>query len=476
MGEEGDRSSVNIRSTGDVEVLRESLAAAERRAATLAELTALMSEGRDSLALAQRAVELTARATRAAGAFVYLWDRDEERLVLRVATDGWQQGHLGKIKLRIGEGVTGWVALMRQAVVLGKDPQKDPRYKDFPELREGSFRSMVAIPIVAPGEDVLGVFTLYALKKNAFDSSDVSLASEVGGLLASGLVQSETLTQLRVQSAAAQFLRDLPEDSWGSLESCLHAMASQCAVDLESDVCVIEVTTDSAHAQHGTYGMAISSSFREEHGGAWGTRPLDRSVLLETLTPLSMQRLRIPLGTSAPIGAVTCFRMKKFRADDEVLLEGIGAQIAAGALSLHGTERVRPVLDQLFTSTDVSTTESILHRYGWRYRTSCATVIRVQTNNAAELRTPDDERVRLALQDVLDTQGGESILLGTGGRYVALLEASEPGRRLALVSRLGDLGKQPGVRLTAGVGPVANDANELHRAIRHALHAFYWLS
>src|ERR1700685_758964 len=96
------------RASSDLATLRESLALEERRAATLAELTALMSAGRDPLALAQQSVELTARATRAAGAFVYLWDRDTERLVLQVGTEGWQSGQLGRIKLRMGEGITGW--------------------------------------------------------------------------------------------------------------------------------------------------------------------------------------------------------------------------------------------------------------------------------------------------------------------------------------------------------------------------------
>ncbi len=64
-----------------------------------------MNEGRDPLALAQRGVEVTARATRAAGAFVYLWDRDTDQLVLRAATAGFHQGHIGRVRRRMGEGV-----------------------------------------------------------------------------------------------------------------------------------------------------------------------------------------------------------------------------------------------------------------------------------------------------------------------------------------------------------------------------------
>lgn len=226
------------RASSDLATLRESLASAERRAATLAELTALMSEGRAPFARAQRSVELTARATRAAGAFVHLWDRDAERLVLQVATEGWQRSHLGRIQLRMGEGITGWTALMRQTVLIPKDHLKDPRSRPFPELRESSFKSMIAVPIVAPGEEVLGVFCLYAPAEDAFTGTDVNLATEVGSLLASGLIQAETVKQLRIQSAAARFLRDLPDEARGSLRQCLHSMAGQCAPHLEAGICM----------------------------------------------------------------------------------------------------------------------------------------------------------------------------------------------------------------------------------------------
>ena len=287
----------------DVDALRWALAASERRAATLAELAGLMSEGRDPLALAQRAVELTARATKSAGAYVYLWDRDDERLVLRVATEGWQRRHLGSIRLRLGEGITGWSALMRQSVLVAKDPADDPRFKPFPELRESTFKSMVAVPIVAPGEEVLGVFTLYAPSEDAFQSTDVSLATEVGTILASGLVQAETLAQLQVQSTVARFLHDLPEGAWTSLRQCLRAMAEHCAADLEAEVCSLEVTTDRTLTQGAVHVVATSEKFAEEHADIAKHAEKDKATLAQSMAPLNMARLRIPLGVLAPIGA-----------------------------------------------------------------------------------------------------------------------------------------------------------------------------
>lgn len=462
------------RASSDLATLRESLASAERRAATLAELTALMSEGRDPLALAQRSVELTARATRAAGAFVYLWDRETERLVLQVATEGWQRSHLGRIQLRMGEGITGWSALMRQAVVIPKDHLKDPRARPFPELRESSFKSMIAVPIMTPGEEILGVFSLYAPTEDAFTNTDVHLAAEVGSLLASGLIQAETVNELRIQSAAARFLRDLPDETWGSVQGCLHNMASQCALHLEADICMIELASDRAHPLGGPAVIVATQRFGDQHGVQIPGGGLDRSALARLLARVSMQRLRIPLAASAPIGAVTCYRPRQFTAEDELLLEAIGAQAAAGLLALAGTERVRPAMSELLSAPDQATTEQLLRRYGWQPQPAWATVLRVHPAASGEPRDLDHDRVRTALLEASAAGSRDFLLLGGQGQYLLLADGADPAEREPFIRRISELGRQPGMRLTAGIGPVATAPGETHAAIRHALVASQW--
>jgi len=456
----------------DLEALRRALAASERRAATLAELTALMSEGRDALALAQRAVELTARATKAAGAYVYLWDRDEELLTLRVATEGWQRRHVGSIRLRIGEGVTGWSALMRQPVLVSKDPFNDPRFKPFPELRESSFKSMVAVPIVAPGEEVLGVFSLYAPAEDAFRESDVSLATEVGSLLASGLVQAETLTKLQVQSTAARFLHDLPQDAWVSLERCLQAMAEICAADLDADLCALEVTTDRTVAHGLMHVAAMTDQFAQAHPDVASAGEQRKGALHQHVTPLNLARLRIPLGVSSPIGAVTVYRSRRFTAEDEVLLEAIGAQIAAGALSVIGAESLRPARDRLLAAPDADGTERLLLELGWKRRATTPVTIRLTP--MAPGSAPPGESVRAQLTEALSEPGRRVELLGDAGHYLILVETPDATARAGLAERLADFLQRPGYRAAAGVGPSAPTLKDMHRAIRQATLASQW--
>ncbi|MFC6239575.1 hypothetical protein ACFQGU_17020, partial [Longivirga aurantiaca] len=71
----------------DVEILHQALRDAERRGALFGELVEALNQSRDAVSLLQRSVEAVVRAIDASGAFVYLWDNEGGRFVLRSATE-----------------------------------------------------------------------------------------------------------------------------------------------------------------------------------------------------------------------------------------------------------------------------------------------------------------------------------------------------------------------------------------------------
>lgn len=455
----------------DVEKLRSLLVAAERRAKTLYELTALMNEGRNPLELAQRSVELTARATRADGSFIYLWNADLERLVLRVATEGWQKAFLGRIQLRIGEGITGWSALMRQTVVVNQAPLQDPRAIEFPELRESAFKSMIAVPILEPGGEVLGVFSLYAGHENAFTTpADINLASEVGALLASGLVQAETLGRLRTQSAVARFLADLPIDSYVSLERCLDVVAGRVAGHLEADVCVIELTENWGEAS-GRAAVVVDPAFADQHH--LDPDRLDRAELAELAQRDGLARLRIPLGAAHPAGALTCYRSRRFTAQDTDLAEAISAQAAAAITSLLGRDVVAPILDRLLEPADAESVERLLTGLGWRPGPTRIFAVRTHLSSPADITQA--RRIRAELRSFADEYPG-SIAVSGGQDDLLFISGSSLSRPpdAEFSARIASLCTRPGIHITAGSGPMARTASMLHPSLGHALTASRW--
>ena len=63
------------------------------------------------------------------------------------------------MKLRLGEGITGWVAQHREPVALAMNAWQDPRFKLFNDLPEDRFESFLSVPLITR-ERVVGVINL----------------------------------------------------------------------------------------------------------------------------------------------------------------------------------------------------------------------------------------------------------------------------------------------------------------------------
>src|SRR2546423_1537329 len=95
---------------------------------------------------------------------VYLYDKTRDELVLRAADES-AQGMIGKIRLKLGEGITGWVARERKHVAVVRDAPLDHRFKYFPEIHEEEYESMISVPLVNRNE-VLGVIKVADVRKH----------------------------------------------------------------------------------------------------------------------------------------------------------------------------------------------------------------------------------------------------------------------------------------------------------------------
>src|SRR3989338_7523601 len=73
-------------------------------------------------------VKIVTEVTCADSVFVYLFDDEKKNLVL-MASKVPHQKILGKINLKVGEGITGWVAKENKPVAIKKNAYKDSRFK-----------------------------------------------------------------------------------------------------------------------------------------------------------------------------------------------------------------------------------------------------------------------------------------------------------------------------------------------------------
>lgn len=440
------------------------------RADTLSELTQLMVEGQDPLVLAQRAVDLVARATDAAGAFVYLWDEQDQVLMLRVGTAGAQSPHVGSISLRLGEGVTGWSALAQQSVVLNRNIQQDPRFKSMPELQESKFNSMLAVPLVAPDGALLGVFSLYSYAEDAFMQESKMIAEEVGRLLASGLLYAETVEDLRRQSAAAHFLVQFPVNAATSVLHCARAAAQSVLRHMNSDGCVIEyfgrgTVTAPPIAMAVDRGEGNESLVRTTHSRA------SVSEFIETNFS-GYEKISVSFGLTTTSGVVTCYRRRRYSTRELDRLSAICSQLAALFEAVEMESVGSSQAARLLRSVGRETFGRIVNELGWTAAPTLPVLVRVK-----RLRFDSDAVSRRVSPYLQEFAGARSLVLTDGPLSLLLLDLSQATPEelsLRLERTLKDFDEQHGVTALAGVGPVAQDVNSLQSGLAGAEAALAW--
>lgn len=111
--------------------------------------------------------------------FVYVLE--DNQLVLRASKNPHPDviDHLG---LRIGQGITGWVAEHREPVSIGSGALRDPRFKSFKDLPEDSFEAFLSVPILARGR-LVGVINVQHRQPHDHTPWEVQTISTVGFLV-----------------------------------------------------------------------------------------------------------------------------------------------------------------------------------------------------------------------------------------------------------------------------------------------------
>src|SRR6202011_3057411 len=92
-------------------------------------------------------VGLTAQVTGCDACLVYLLDRDTDEIVLR-ASQVPHASALGTLRMKMGEGVTGWVAENKSVVALSSNAAADARFKLLPALIEDTYEAFLSVPLV----------------------------------------------------------------------------------------------------------------------------------------------------------------------------------------------------------------------------------------------------------------------------------------------------------------------------------------
>jgi uroporphyrinogen-III synthase len=87
-----------------------------------------------------RVVEFASALVKCDSCLIYILEGDE--LVLR-ASKNPHPDVVNRLKLRVGQGITGWVAEHREPVAIPEEAAHDPRFQFFHELPEDSYEAFL---------------------------------------------------------------------------------------------------------------------------------------------------------------------------------------------------------------------------------------------------------------------------------------------------------------------------------------------
>jgi uroporphyrinogen-III synthase len=133
-------------------------------------------------------IGLTAQVTNCDAALVYLIDLETHEIVLR-ASQVPHARDLGTLRMKVGEGITGWVAEHKSVVALPRNAVADARFKRFQALVEDTYEAFLSVPLVNRGE-LIGVVNVHHRQPYEHSPEEISLVTFIGEQMGTAIAKS----------------------------------------------------------------------------------------------------------------------------------------------------------------------------------------------------------------------------------------------------------------------------------------------
>ena len=143
---------------------------------------------------------------------VYVLDPNKRELVLRSSKNPHTE-LLRKITMKMGEGITGWVASQKQPVAIAKGASTDSRFKYFRNLPEDKFEAFLSVPVLSK-RGVVGVINVQHKAPHAHTHMEINLLAAIGKLVG-GVVENALLIEETLSLKEALELRKVVEKAKG---------------------------------------------------------------------------------------------------------------------------------------------------------------------------------------------------------------------------------------------------------------------
>jgi len=203
-------STNSVHSDSDIDVLHE--------------ISARMAAADPFHEVLAQVVEFVSEVVKCDSCFIYVLDGDD--LVLRASKN--PHGELvDRLKVRVGQGITGWVAEHQEPVAVSQHASEDPRFKVFNELPEDTYEAFLSVPVLCRGR-VAGVINVQHRKPHIYSRKQIRLISTIGFFVGAEIEMA------RLETANSQLeTRKIVERAKGILQRDLAMSEEQAYLALQ---------------------------------------------------------------------------------------------------------------------------------------------------------------------------------------------------------------------------------------------------
>ncbi|HWF92286.1 MAG TPA: ANTAR domain-containing protein [Terriglobales bacterium] len=175
-----------------------------------------------------RVVDFAVGVVKCDSCFVYVLQGDE--LVLR-ASKNPHEDIVDRLRMQMGQGITGWVAEHRETVAVSQNAFQDPRFKVFNELPEDRYEAFLSVPLLCRGR-LVGVINLQNRERHTYKRREIQLISMIGFLVGAEMEMARLETENSHLSEQLE-TRKLVERAKGILQQELGLTEEQAYLALQ---------------------------------------------------------------------------------------------------------------------------------------------------------------------------------------------------------------------------------------------------
>ena len=219
--------------------LKKNLREKNQEVKVLQRITQTISSQLDLQEVLHQIIETVVKVTKADACLLYLLDDRHEKLILRAS----QKPHpklIGRVRIEVGEGITGWVAKKAKTVAISRNANDDPRFKFFHNLPEDQYQAFLSVPVISQNQ-VIGVINVQHKNTHKHNPGEISLLSTIGQQVGGAIENArlyremkkkaqriETLSRVSTTIASNQYMGEI-----------LHLLVTMTAEMMGSKTCSI---------------------------------------------------------------------------------------------------------------------------------------------------------------------------------------------------------------------------------------------